>query len=62
MLAVTRGGRYCRLGLPIWTAGDRVFYQMMEGEDPTTFDKWTAHWDHLEEFEKTDLKDKRTGA
>ena len=44
------------------TAVDRVFYQMMEANHPTTFDKWIAHWDHLVEFEKTDLKDKRTGA
>lgn len=44
------------------TAGDQVFYQMMEADDATTFDNWIAHWDHLVEFEKTDLKDKRTGA
>lgn len=44
------------------TADDRVCYQLMETDDPTTFDKWIAHWDDLVEFEIIDLKDKPTGA
>lgn len=38
-------------------AGDTV-WQIMETDDPATFDKWTPNWDDLVEFEITPLRAK----
>ena len=38
-------------------AGDTV-WQIMETDDPVTFDKWTPYWDDLVDFEITPLRAK----
>ena len=43
-------------------ADDTTCYQLMETDDPKSFDKWIAHWDDLVEFEVQQLKQKPTGS
>jgi hypothetical protein len=38
-------------------AGDTV-WQIMETDDPASFDKWTPYWDDLVSFEITPLRAK----
>lgn len=43
------------------SATNDVCYQLMETDDPSTFEKWTAHWSDLVDFEIIPLKAKPTG-
>ena len=43
-------------------ADDRTCFQLMETENPDTFDPWIARWDDLVAFEIRELKDKPTGS
>jgi len=43
-------------------ADDATCWQVMETEQPETFDKWIAHWDDLVDFEVKELKQKPTGS
>ena len=40
---------------------DATCWQVMETDNPQTFDRWTANWDDLAEFEIRELKEKPTG-
>ena len=42
-------------------ADDATCWQLMETNEPETFDKWIAHWDDLVDFEVRELKQKPTG-
>ena len=41
-------------------ADDRSCYQLMETENPDSFDAWVAQWADLVDFEIRELKDKPT--
>ena len=43
-------------------ADDAVCYQLMETDDPKSFDTWIARWDDIVEFEVQELKNKPTGS
>ena len=43
------------------TADDRTCFQVMETDQPESFDKWTCHWNDLVDFEIIELKEKPTG-
>ena len=40
---------------------DDICWQIMETDDPATFDKWTPYWDDLVEFDIHELKPKPKG-
>ncbi len=45
-----------------WLADSNdTVWQIMETDDPTTFDKWTPYWDDLVDFEIRPLRSKPTG-
>lgn len=44
------------------SASDDTCYQLMETQNPKTFDNWIARWDDLVEFELVELKQKTTGS